>query len=124
MSIPISYNLRNLVVRKNATVLTALGIALPVAVLLASIALLDGVRAAFRASGDPLNVLVLRKGATSELSSSVGRSVFDEAVFLQGVARSATDGRPAASLEIVTTVDVENDGATRRSVTLRGLMPA
>lgn len=124
MSIPLAYNFRNLRVRRTATALTALGIALPVAVLLASLALLDGVRAAFRASGDPANVLVLRKGATSELSSSVARGVFDDVAFAPGVARSAADGRPEASLEIVTTVDLANDGATRRSVTLRGMMPA
>jgi len=41
MAIPISYNLRNLVVRKTTTIMTALGIALTVAVLLAILAMLD-----------------------------------------------------------------------------------
>ena len=39
MSIPLAYNLRNLIVRKTTTVMTALGIALTVAVLLAILAL-------------------------------------------------------------------------------------
>src|ERR1035438_2966376 len=39
MAIPIAYNLRNLVVRKTTTIMTALGIALTVAVLLAVLAL-------------------------------------------------------------------------------------
>jgi putative ABC transport system permease protein len=39
MAIPLSYNLRNLVVRKTTTLMTALGIALTVAVLLSILAL-------------------------------------------------------------------------------------
>ena len=39
MAIPASYNLRNLVVRKTTTIMTALGIALTVAVLLSVLAL-------------------------------------------------------------------------------------
>jgi putative ABC transport system permease protein len=38
MAIPIAYNFRNLVVRKTTTIMTALGIALTVAVLLAVLA--------------------------------------------------------------------------------------
>ena len=59
MAIPISYSLRNLAVRKTTTIMTALGIAITVAVLLAVLALVNGLRTAFRASGHPLNVLVL-----------------------------------------------------------------
>jgi putative ABC transport system permease protein len=44
MSIPFAYNLRNLVVRKTTTIMTALGIALTVAVLLAILALVNGLR--------------------------------------------------------------------------------
>src|SRR6185312_11712684 len=67
MSIPLSYNLRNLVVRKTTTLMTALGIALTVAVLLAILALVDGLATTLASSGDPLQVLVLRKGSESEL---------------------------------------------------------
>ncbi|HEV2398106.1 MAG TPA: hypothetical protein VGS27_14260 [Candidatus Sulfotelmatobacter sp.] len=42
MAIPISYNLRNLAVRKTTTIMTALGIALSVAILVASLALVNG----------------------------------------------------------------------------------
>ena len=73
MAIPVSYNLRNLVVRKTTTIITALGIALTVAVLLAVLALVNGLRTAFQSSGNPLQVLVMRKGATAELSSAVTR---------------------------------------------------
>ena len=39
MTLPVSYNLRNLIVRKTTTIMTALGIALTVAVLAADMAL-------------------------------------------------------------------------------------
>ena len=73
MAIPVSYNFRNLVVRKTTTVITALGIALTVAVLLAVLALVNGLQTAFKSSGNPLQILVMRKGATAELSSAVTR---------------------------------------------------
>ena len=54
MAIPVSYNLRNLVVRKTTTVMTALGIALTVAVLLSVLALVQGLQTAFKATTNPL----------------------------------------------------------------------
>ena len=76
MRIPISYNLRNLVVRKTTTAMTALGIALTVAVLLTVMGLVNGLRSTLNASGDPLNVLVLRNGSDSELVSNFSRTQF------------------------------------------------
>ena len=65
MTLPVSYNVRNLVVRKTTTLMTALGVALTVAVLMADLSLVNGLREAFASTGDPRNVLVLRKGGTS-----------------------------------------------------------
>src|ERR1035438_3722049 len=67
MAIPLAYNLRNLTVRKTTTLMTALGIALTVSVLVAVLALVNGLQSAFKASGNPLNILVMRKGANAEL---------------------------------------------------------
>src|SRR5579864_206513 len=57
MAIPVAYNFRNLVVRKTTTVMTALGIGLTVAVLVADLALVNGLRQAFQATGQPLAAL-------------------------------------------------------------------
>ena len=57
MAVPISYNIRNLILRKGATIMTALGIALTVATAIFILALLAGLRDAFQTSGDPNNVL-------------------------------------------------------------------
>jgi putative ABC transport system permease protein len=124
MALPISYNLRNLVVRRTTTLMTALGIALTVAVLLADLALVNGLRDAFRSTGNPLNILVLRKGGTSELVSAVTREVYQELKFKPGIARDK-NGEPMASLEMVTIVSLPNGIDSRGSnITLRGILPA
>src|SRR5262249_31231422 len=86
MAIPISYNLRNLVVRKTTTLMTALGIALTVAVLVADLALVEGLSTAFKTTGHPLQALVLRKGANSEIGSSVLREAFQTLKAKAGIA--------------------------------------
>ena len=124
MAIPVSYNLRNLVVRKTTTVMTALGVALTVAVLLAILALVSGLQSAFKASGNPLNVLVLRKGGTSELSSNFARSAFSDLKVNPGIARDAA-GQPLASLEMVTVINLKSaEKPDGMNITIRGISPA
>jgi ABC-type lipoprotein release transport system permease subunit len=121
MAIPISYSLRNLAVRKTTTIMTALGIAITVAVLLAVLALVNGLRTAFRASGHPLNVLVLRKGSDNEINSNFTRAAFQALKVKPGIARSSSGG-PMASLEMVTAINLPSvanpDGV---NITLRGI---
>ena len=124
MAIPIAYNLRNMVVRKTTTIMTALGIALTVAVLLAILALVNGLRTTLSTTGDPLHVLVLRKGSTSEIVSNFLRSNFQDLKFKPGIARGK-DGQPLASLEVVTVINLAaGDGQEGVNVTVRGLQPA
>jgi putative ABC transport system permease protein len=122
MAIPVSYNLRNLVVRKTTTVITALGIALTVAVLLAVLALVNGLQTAFKSSGNPLQILVMRKGATAELSSAVTRQQYQDLKSMAGIARDGEE--PMASLEMVTVINLPSvDSPTGMNVTLRGILP-
>jgi putative ABC transport system permease protein len=124
MAIPLAYNLRNLVVRKTTTLMTALGIALTVAVLLAVLALVNGLRTTLSTSGDPLHVLVLRKGSDSELVSLFARAQFQDLKFKPGIA-AGRDGQPLASLEMVTVINLGNvDNPNGVNVTVRGIMPA
>jgi len=124
MAIPVTYNLRNLVVRRTTTIMTALGIGLTVAVLLAILALVGGLRSSLQASGNPLQVLVLRKGSNAELSSAVTPANFQDMKFKSGVARSSS-GQPMASLEMVTVINLASvDAPQGINVTLRGISPA
>src|SRR5712692_9425227 len=123
MAIPLAYNFRNLVVRKTTTIMTALGIALTVAVLLAILALVNGLRSALRATGNPLDVLLLRKGSESELTSNFSREGFQDTKFKPGIAR-AKSGDPLASLEMVSVINLTSvDAPDGINVTLRGLTP-
>jgi putative ABC transport system permease protein len=123
MAIPIAYNLRNLVVRKTTTLMTALGIALTVAVLLAILSLVNGLRATLHATGDPLHVLVLRKGSESELVSNFTRAAFQDLKFKPGIARTKA-GEPEASLELVTVINLPSvESPDGMNVTVRGLLP-
>lgn len=124
MAIPVAYNLRNLVVRKTTTLMTALGIALTVAVLLAILALMSGLQATLSASGDPLKVLVLRKGSDSEVVSNFLRTNYQDLKFKPGIA-TGKDGQPLASLEVVSVVNLASvENPNGMNVTVRGLQPA
>src|ERR1041384_7004003 len=87
MAIPISDNVRNMKLRKGLTIMTALGIALTVTTAIFIMALLAGLNKAFATSGDPLNILVLRKGSTSELTGPFPAENFQILKTLPGVAK-------------------------------------
>ena len=123
MAIPLSYNFRNLTVRKMTTLMTALGVALTVAVLAAVLALVSGLETAFAETGNPLQIIVLRKAATSELSSGMSRQNFQDIKFKPSIAKNDA-GEPLASLEIVTVINLQSvDSINGTNVTLRGLLP-
>jgi ABC-type antimicrobial peptide transport system permease subunit len=103
--------------------MTALGIALTVAVLLAVLALVNGLRVTLTTTGDPLHVIVMRKGSTSELVSLFTRTQFQDLKFKPGIA-SGHDGQPLASLEMITVINLANvDNPGGANVTVRGLQP-
>lgn len=123
MAIPISYNLRNLVVRKTTTLMTAAGIAMTVAILLAVMGLNIGLRATFAAEGDPLRLLVLRKGGTSELTSLFTPQQFQIVKSFPGIANDK-NGQPLASIEVVTIITLPlKDNPDGINETVRGLSP-
>ena len=124
MKIPFAYNLRNLVVRKTTTLMTVAGIALTVAVLVSSLALVEGLRATFANTGNPLQILVLRKGSNSELGSSVSRQSFALLRTMRGIA-SDSSNQPMVSLEMTQVINLPSvDDPKGMNVTLRGLLPA
>ena len=123
MAIPISYNIRNLRLRKGLTVMTALGIALTVTTAIFLMALVAGLDRAFVSSGSPLNVLVLRKGSEAELSGGFDASLFPTLKTLPGIAKDSR-GEPMVSGEwVVVIVLPRKDGTGEVNVTVRGMMP-
>ena len=123
MAIPIAYNIRNLIVRKTTSIMTALGIALTVAVLLAILALVNGLRTSFESSGHPLQAIITRKGADSEVVSSITRGVFQDLKNAPGIAK-AKNGDPMASLEVITLINLPSrEYPEGINITVRGLLP-
>lgn len=122
-AIPLSYNLRNLTARKTTTLMTALGIALTVAVLLGILALVEGLRTSLESTGDPRHLIVMRKGATAELNSVVTPELFQAIKFKPGVARDA-GGQPLAAMELITIIVLESpENPSGINVNIRGITP-
>ena len=121
MAIPLSYNVRNLIVRKTTTLMTASGVAMTVAVLLAVLGLVAGLSLAFASTGDPTHVLILRKGGNAELTSLFTPEQFQIVKSFPGVAAGA-DGTPMASMEIVSVINLPNaENPLGANLTVRGL---
>jgi len=118
MKIPLIYNVRSLLRRPVSSVTTAVGVALVVAVFISMLALANGFRMALVRTGSPENVLVLRKGADSELSSGISRA---NAAIMTALPQIATgsDGRPLASPEVFVpmSLDAATGGGDRLIVT-------
>jgi putative ABC transport system permease protein len=121
MAIPFSYNFRNLRLRLATTIMTALGIALTVAVAVFILSLITGLNRAFVQSGDPLNVLAIRKGSQTEMQSGVDRASFGTIKFLPGIAKSKA-GEPMVSGEFVVIVTLpRRNGTGDANITVRGM---
>lgn len=121
MAIPIKYNLRNLFVRKVSTAMTVLCIALVVAVFLALMALATGIDKTFTSSGDPRNIIVIRKSAQVEGNSTVTRAEHQVVRYLSGIETGAT-GEPLVSPEVIVLLNHprrDNQGST--NVIVRGV---
>ncbi len=122
--IPLKYNLRNLRVRWVTTLMTVLGTGLVVWASVLTFGLVDGLDHALTTTGDPLDLLVLRKGANDETSSSIEAQTASEIANLPGIAKSP-DGAPLCSNEFVTilTKPRRNNGGTTNLI-VRGLDPS
>ena len=122
MALPLKYNIRNIIVRKGSTLATAFTIGLTVAVFLMVMALARGIDLTLSASGEPLNMIVLREGSTAELNSSLTRENFKDLMYLDGVAREGET--PMATAEIITLIYKARKGMSQGSnVTVRGVGP-
>jgi putative ABC transport system permease protein len=123
MGLITSYNLRSMMARKATAAMTAMGIAMVVAVFVMTLALAQGFRATLVGSGSPQNAIVLRKGATAETVSAVLRSQLPLIESLPQVARTA-DGQALASPELVVIISLPRlSDLQPANVPVRGVGP-
>jgi ABC-type antimicrobial peptide transport system permease subunit len=121
MKIPFTYNIRNLWNRRLTTTLTVVGIALVVFVFAAVLMLAQGVEDTMVATGSDDNVIILRKGSTSELLSAVGRDQIGIISAFPEVAVSA-DGTPYGTSDVVTIINLnKKQSGDMGNITIRGI---
>ena len=123
MRIPFSYIWRSLWARRLTTALTVGGVALVVFVFAGVLMLARGLEATLIETGSPANVIVLRRSATSELSSQIDRATADVLEAESGVARGA-EGRAILSREVILVIDLyKKKSNALGNVSIRGVSP-
>jgi putative ABC transport system permease protein len=123
MALPLSYNVRNVRVRWQLTLLAIGGVALVVAVFAVLMSMSAGFEAALRSTGRPDNAIVVQRGSGSELTSEVPLAHRNMIVVDDRVAWDA-QGQPLASWELVVVLGLPraSDGQPA-NVTLRAVTP-
>lgn len=122
--IPITYNLRSLMVRRTTSLMTALGIALVVMVVVILLSFVSGLRQSLELVGEPGHWIVLSRGTVSEGESYIPR---EQADILRSRPEIATDSSGVAlfSPEMVVPFNaaVKRPAIQFRPASLRGVSP-
>ena len=119
--VPWRYNLRSLLVRRTGTALSVFSIGLSVGVLVLVLALARGFELSLVETGTHDNLIVLRKGATSESESGLTRAIYRSLRAESGVALGP-DGQPLVSAELYAALNLDKTGGGSANFTLRGVM--
>ncbi len=123
MALPLTYNIRNVLVRWRATLATILGVALVVAVYVLVQALAVGLEKSSRNTGDPRNVMIVRKGSTAESSSQVTREQLRLIQYWPEIARDES-GHPLVSADVLVLINlIRRDEKGEANVLVRGISP-
>jgi ABC-type lipoprotein release transport system permease subunit len=120
--IPLYYNTRSLWARRLSTGLTVVGLGLVVFVFAAVLMLANGIESALASGGDPRNVILLNKGSTSELMSSVEREALRALGSATQVA-SSVEGDPLVAGELVVPVLLPRPDGNESNINARGIGP-
>jgi len=121
--IPLKYNVRNLRVRWKTTLMTVLGTGLVVWSSCILFGLVDGLEHSLAVSGDPLDLIVMRKGSSNETTGGFETAKADELLTLPGIARDYS-GRPLAAKELLNIPIAQRENGTRTNIIVRGVQPA
>lgn len=122
--VPIKYNLRSLRARKIGSLMTIVGTGMVVWACIFAFGLSAGLDRTLQIAADPLDVLVLRQGSTSETVSAVTEKSARDIVALPGIATDR-EGRTMAAAELVVIGYLPRRGQTTKvNVTVRGVIPA
>ncbi len=119
----VGMNLRSLPQRAKTSLVTVIGIAGVVAVLISVLSLSRGLVHALVATGRPDRAIVLHQQSISEVGSSIPREAVFTLLEEPGIAHDAA-GRPIASAEMLATINLSRrDSGALGALTLRGVSP-
>ena len=122
MPLPLSYSVRNLAARPTRSLMTASVIALVVVACSLLLGLISSLKRTLVSTGNPLNLVVMRKGSDNDGSSQITLEAFQAIRFLDGIARDPDD-RPLASPELVVQPFFRTRDGGRENVLVRGVEP-
>ena len=123
MALPLKYNFRNVFVRWRTTAFTVAGIGAVVAVFVLLQALARGIESTGGNTGDPRNILVVRRGSQAESGSLVSRDHFRTLQYFDEIARNEA-GEPVISAELVMIVSApRREGNGEANTLIRGITP-
>ncbi|WP_348696881.1 ABC transporter permease [Duganella fentianensis] len=123
MKIPLSYVARNLWARRLTTALTGAGLALVVFVFATVLMLDEGLRNTMVTTGEYDNVVLVRRGAETEVQSGIDRVQANIAASHPAIARDVA-GQPWLSKETVVLISlIKRDSGKPSNVIIRGIAP-
>jgi putative ABC transport system permease protein len=122
MAIPIVYNFRSVRARWTSTIVAVIGIAGTVGVFIAMLSLARGFRATLVASGSEDNALIVRGGATSEMTSGVPLASVKIIQDAPGIARGADGPLVTPEVVLIAPIPLRSTG-TDANVQIRGVSP-
>ena len=125
MALPIRYSLRNVFIRWRSTLATVLGVAAVVFVWILMQALATGLETAGGTTGDPRNLLVVRKGSDSESTSQIGLDDLRSIQYSEEIARDEA-GKPLISADTLVAAYLQRSGGAEggANVIFRGVSPS
>jgi len=120
--LPLSYSLRNVQARRGRTLMTAGVIALVVVASSLFLGLISSLKRTLVSTGDPRNIVVMRKGSDNDGSSQMTLEAYQAIRFFDGIARDAAD-QPLVSPELVVQPFFHTPAGGRENVLVRGVEP-
>lgn len=122
MALPLSYSVRNVAARPTRSVMTAGVIALVVLASTLFLGLISSLKRTLVVSGDPLNLVVMRKGSDNDGSSQLALEAYQAIRYFDGIARDERD-QPLVSPELVVQPFLRTRDGGRENVLARGVEP-
>lgn len=116
-------NLRNIPQRLGTSSVAVFGVACVVGVFIGVLSMATGFQRTMTSSGSPDSVIIMRAGATSEMSSGMG---YDQTQLIATMPGIKKDGdTPLSSAELFVVVDItKKTNSASANVSLRGVQPS